>query len=123
MKKFFSSVERDGIHIAFEPRGDWLENPKIIRELVNELNLIHCVDPFWDEPQSAHPVAYLRLHGLGRRYNYRYAYTERDLSELVAKMRKLDRLGKEEVYCFMNNLRMWQDAAHLQELWKSLGKL
>jgi uncharacterized protein YecE (DUF72 family) len=113
-RAFFSSINRKGIDIAFEPRGDWLKKPEEIKKIVDELDLIHCVDIFWDQPQSTHPISYIRLHGLGKRYNYRYVYTEQDMHELAERVRELEKEGKEEIYILFNNIMM-RDSALLFE--------
>jgi uncharacterized protein YecE (DUF72 family) len=112
-RKFFASIDRKGVEIAWEPRGNWLERPEAIKRVVDDLNLIHCVDPLWDEPQSKHPIAYFRLHGKGKRYNYRYVYTDLDLKELADKVRAV---GKGEVYVLFNNLAMGQNAAQFTRM-------
>lgn len=109
LRQFFTKIDRKGVEIALELRGNWLEEPSIVKRVVNELKLIHCVDPFWDEPQSKHSIAYFRLHGRQRRYNYSYVYSKTDLEELVEKVLKLERKGK-EVYVLFNNVGMHQNA-------------
>ncbi len=111
-REFFGSIDRRGLEIAWEPRGNWLEKPEEVRRICDDLNLIHAVDIFWDEPVSAHPIAYIRLHGLGKRYNYRYEYTQEDLQQLLQRAKKLIEAGKREVYVLFNNVRM-KDSAKL----------
>jgi len=112
-RNFFSSIDRKGIEIAWEPRGTWLENPETVKRIVDEFHLIHCVDPFWDQPQSAHSITYFRLHGKERRYNYRYVYTPQDLKNLLSMIKSLK---AKTVYCLFNNLQMRTNALQLLEL-------
>ncbi|UCG68182.1 MAG: DUF72 domain-containing protein [Thermoplasmata archaeon] len=103
MKAFFSSIDRSGLKITWEPRGRW--QAEIIMDLCRDLELIHCVDPFKDEPLTE-KTAYFRLHGSppGKKmYNYRY--TKKDLKALKGKIS-----GFEEVYCMFNNMFMHENA-------------
>ena len=116
MAKFFSKIDRGSLSIAWEPRGDWNENPEEIRAICKELNLIHVVDLMRREPLSDLNPAYLRLHGLNKKeYDYNYNYSAEELKELA---RKLIELGKnhETIYCLFNNLYMHENAGKLRQL-------
>lgn len=113
---FFSSIEREGIRIAWEPRGDWLKKTEEVARVCNEFDLIHAVDIFWDKSLSKHPISYIRLHGLEKRYNYRYVYTNQDLKKLFEKVRELEKEGKEEIYVLFNNLAMADNAKQFIDL-------
>lgn len=102
---FFEEAERDGLGIAWEPRGDWPDAE--VERLCRRLDLIHCVDPFQRRPVWGRP-AYLRLHGRG---GYRYAYSDADLRELQAIVGDLG-----EAYVFFNNLSMFDDARRFRRL-------
>jgi uncharacterized protein YecE (DUF72 family) len=104
MRAFFRQVERAGLRFVWEPRGAW---PKaLVAELCSELGLIHCVDPFQNEP-AAGDVAYFRLHGLG---GCSYRYTDADLE-------KLARLTpREPAYVLFNNKSMREDAERFLRL-------
>src|SRR5574337_1095105 len=43
LERFFEKIERDGLALAWEPRGGW-DDAKI-RVICRALDLIHCVDP------------------------------------------------------------------------------
>jgi uncharacterized protein YecE (DUF72 family) len=89
---------------AWEPRGDWETNE--IRELCEELNLIHALDPLRQE--GAIPGhAYFRLHGLT---GYRYDYTDQDLARLLRLVRQ-----RAFSYVLFNNISMLDDARRFQE--------
>ncbi len=105
LEAFFGKIDRGGLLLAWEPRGEWKDEE--IKEVCRRQNLIHCVDPFqrlsvWGAP------AYFRLHGRG---GYRYQYTEWDLIELLGFCRQAG-----ETYVLFNNTAMWQDARRFQAL-------
>jgi uncharacterized protein YecE (DUF72 family) len=105
LREFLSVVSRDGLRLAWEPRGTW--PPERIRELCQTYELIHAVDPFQGLPVTV-DTAYFRLHG---RTGYRYQYTDDDLRQLLAWCQTF-----KEVYCLFNNVTMWDDALRFQEL-------
>ncbi len=102
LEAFFSKMKRGNLRFVWEPRGKW--QPEEIRDLCGELNLIHAVDPFKDEPQSRE-VRYFRLHGIT---GYRYRFSNEDLESLREKCRGM-------TYCFFNNADMWADASAFQD--------
>jgi len=108
---FFSEIDRHGIIIAWEPRGEWTQKLGEIRRICEELDLIHVVDPLRRAPSLPAPVAYLRLHGLGRReFNYSYNYSDQDLSRLSQEVSNLEGQGTMEAYVLFNNISMLDDA-------------
>lgn len=116
MRKFFDKVDRGKLAIAWEPRGDWKQNPEEVKKLCDELDLIHVVDLMRHGPVSEHPIAYVRLHGLNpREYDYRYNYSKGELEELAKKLRALARKHR-EVYCMFNNDDMFSNAHQLMEI-------
>jgi len=52
MTKFLTTIEREGLKIAWEPRGDWKENAETLRYLCKDHNIIHVVDLMRYEPIS-----------------------------------------------------------------------
>ncbi|MFP3927966.1 MAG: DUF72 domain-containing protein [Desulfobacteraceae bacterium] len=116
VREFFSRIDRGGLVLAWEPRGDWNLHLETVKDLCTELDLIHVVDLLRREPVSAHPAAYVRLHGLNpREYDYRYDYTEEELRELAARLINLSHTHH-TVYCFFNNDAMFANAARVMEL-------
>ena len=113
MRNFFRSINnRRDIQKIWEQRGKWSKNT--IRKLCAELDLIHCVDPFADDPLTPAGFAYFRLHGSppGKRM-YRYTYKKEDLKELYERcMNK----NFSEVYVLFNNNTMYGDALRFKEL-------
>ncbi len=120
LRNFFSTIERGAHRCAWEPRGEW--DSELVRELCEELNLIHCVDPLFQEPTTGGEIAYLRLHGARRdgRIDYKYKYTEADLERLAGICRELLRVN-EEVYCLFNNASMLDDARRFREILSRQG--
>ncbi|MCS7386486.1 MAG: DUF72 domain-containing protein [archaeon GB-1867-005] len=120
VRDFFSSIERDGLNIAWEPRGTWNDHLDVVRDLCDSLNLIHAVDVFRRNPVSSHPICYIRLHGIGRgEVNYRYKYTDEDLRALLVKVDGLLSSGFKEVYVLFNNVHMAEDALRFMRLVES----
>jgi len=107
MKRFFKEIDKGGLLLAWEPRGEWLEKKSITKSLLEKLELIHVVDPFWDQPLTT-GVYYFRLHGLGRRYNYGYEYSLADLKRLKTIIEGLR--DAEEIYVLFNNKKMLDSA-------------
>ncbi len=121
VEQFFSSIKRDQVKIAWEPRGSWNENLNVVKQLCNSLDLIHVVDIFKREPVSRTSICYIRLHGIGKgEVNYRYKYTNEDLNLLLEKVKKL-LSSYEEVYVLFNNIYMADDALRFKKLVESKG--
>lgn len=105
LEKFFTSVSRDNLKFAWEPRGDW--NPKIINKICRDLNLIHGVDPFAKQSETS-ATPYYRLHG---RTGFRYQYEEEELMELASMLPE-----NQLAYVFFNNRYMIEDASVFKDL-------
>lgn len=81
MQRFFESIDRQGRHMIFEPRGDaWTDD--IVEEVVSQLSLVHAVDPFLRQSVGL-GMRYFRLHGRPD-YHYHYRYSDCDLTDLLA---------------------------------------
>lgn len=105
LEKFFSSVERNNLSFAWEPRGEWDE--KMVKSICENLDLWHAVDPF--AQMTATPDrCYYRLHG---RTGFGYQYEEDELAELAALLPE-----KEISYVFFNNRYMLEDALLFQKI-------
>jgi uncharacterized protein YecE (DUF72 family) len=105
LEKFFESVEGNDLNFAWEPRGDW--NAKIVRDICENLDLWHAVDPF--AAASMTPAkCYYRLHG---RSGFRYQYEEEELADLT----ELLPTGRKS-YVFFNNRFMLEDALLFQKI-------
>jgi uncharacterized protein YecE (DUF72 family) len=89
---------------AWEPRGEW-EDGQIAR-LCDDLDLVHCVDPFERLPVTD-GLAYFRLHGID---DYYYNYTDEDLEQLQVWCDPYA-----DAYVLFNNVSIWDDALRFQE--------
>ncbi len=113
MRDFFRSIDtRGNLKMVWEQRGNW--NKDTIGKLCAELGLVHCVDPFADDPVAQTDCTYFRLHGSppGRRM-YRYTYTEEDLKRLYEKCMNMK---SSEVYLLFNNDTMYEDALRFMKM-------
>jgi len=105
LRRFFYEIDRQGLALAWEPRGEWADEE--IAELCNELALIHVVNPF-QRPGVTDEVAYFRLHGRG---GYHYQYTDQELAQLGGWCTRYPM-----TYCLFNNTYMFEDALRFMEL-------
>jgi uncharacterized protein YecE (DUF72 family) len=105
IERFFTKIERDGLNLCWEPRGDWTD--ETIRSLCSELDLWHTVDPFSRATVTPNRC-YFRLHG---RVRWRYEYEESELEELLMMIPPDKRS-----YVFFNNISMTKDAETFQRL-------
>ena len=116
VEAFFSSIDRRGLVLAWEPRGTWREHLDAVERLCESLDLVHVVDVLRLEPARVGDIAYFRLHGLGgREVNYRYKYTDEDLARLAELVSRYG-AACSEVYVMFNNVYMFDDASRLKEL-------
>lgn len=105
LRRFFTKTERGTFSFCFEPRGAWPR--EITRDLCQELDLWHVVDPFKDRTTT--PLnCYFRLHGRG---GWRYTYEDAELEELLSMLPQ-DRTS----YVFFNNREMLTDAVRFREM-------
>ncbi len=112
MYDFLGSVKRNGLKLAFEPRGEWVKQPEKIKKVCEELNLIHVTDLLVSKPLSTSRIIYTRLHGLGPR-KYYYEYTSEDLTRLRDTVEKLD---SDVTYVLFNNVKMYYSAKKFMEI-------
>ena len=105
LEKFFSSIERNNLIFAWEPRGDW--DAKTVKSICESLDLWHAVDPF-SLVTTTPDKCYYRLHG---RTGFRYQYEEDELAELAALL-PVNRTA----YVFFNNRYMLEDASLFQKI-------
>jgi uncharacterized protein YecE (DUF72 family) len=107
LRAFFSKIDRGGFAFTWEPRGEWPDD--LIRKLCEELDLIHCVDPFKNETLFG-GIDSFRLHGAA---DYVYTYTDKELDILRKKIK-----GK-STYVMFNNNTMKEDALRFLETIRS----
>jgi len=109
MRAFFESVDRNGLQLAWEPRGQW--DAEEAGQICRDLDLLHVVDPFQGR-EKAGSIIYWRLHGME---NFRHRYTDRELSKLVTMLKKSK---KKKAYVLFNNIYMWEDSQRFREMWE-----
>jgi uncharacterized protein YecE (DUF72 family) len=106
MRRFFKKAKRKDLVFVWEPRGKWLESGEDIKEICQDLGLIHCaIDPFRYKPLFG-GLNYFRLHGRieSGHIDYDYQYGHGELRRLF------DMCGGKESYCMFNNSAMYEDA-------------
>ena len=119
MKSFFNEIERSDLTCVWEPRGKCYDSPPFIAEVCEECRLVHCVDPFRNEPLvfGEEKIAYFRLHGFGKPSMYRYDFSEQELSRLATILNSL-LPSLHDVYILFNNVFCYRDGLAFQELLK-----
>jgi uncharacterized protein YecE (DUF72 family) len=111
IKTFFSGIERGDLNFCWEPRGkDWTD--EIVREICEEFDLGHTVDPFVRNTVTPERV-YFRLHGRG---GWRYKYEEGELEELASMLP-----DEGTPYVFFNNREMLADAMVFEKIVKEMN--
>jgi len=118
IRKFFRTIKRKKYKLIWEARGAW-EDKDIIK-LCDELDLIHCVDPF--EGKVLHgDIRYFRLHGKG---DYNYRYTGMDLKRLRDFCeQEAQKIKRKPIYVFFNNTYMMDDAQRFDWIVKNTGRI
>ncbi|MEF8849145.1 MAG: DUF72 domain-containing protein, partial [Candidatus Thermoplasmatota archaeon] len=115
IKKFFEKINHGNLSIGWEPRGNWNKNPSKIKEICNQLDLVHIVDIMRRKPLSKNSTCYIRLHGLNENeYNYNYDYSKKEIEKIAEKIKKLTK-RYDQIYCMFNNYTMYQNANQLKE--------
>jgi uncharacterized protein YecE (DUF72 family) len=111
IKAFFSGIKRGDLNFCWEPRGkDWTDD--IVREICQEFDLWHTVDPFVRNTVTPEKV-YFRLHGRG---GWRYKYEEGELEELASMLP-----DEGTPYVFFNNREMLADAMVFEKIVKEMN--
>lgn len=105
MRRFFGEIDRDGLVLLWEPRGEWTS--QLISELCSELDLVHVVDPFKHEPVTT-GLTYYRLHGIG---GYRYQYSDEELQELKQRLP-----ASGSCYVMFNNSKLLEDGLRFSRM-------
>lgn len=106
LKHFFTAIDRGDMIFAWEPRGKLWEDD-VVKEICDELDLWHCVDPFARRTVTPNKV-YFRLHGIPR---WRYTYEDDELDELATLLP-----ATACSYVFFNNITMKDDAVRFRKV-------
>ena len=117
MRNFFSSADMESIRLALEIRGAKRPlNPDLVK-IMQDHNMIHCVDLSKDEePAYTSDILYSRLLGKGR-HNI-YQPTDDELKRIDRKASKRDH---KTVAVSFHFVRMYKDAARFK-IYKKTGK-
>jgi uncharacterized protein YecE (DUF72 family) len=105
LERFFGTLDRHGLDLGWEPRGNW--DTAVVKSICEDLRLWHVVDPFV-EKTSTPKLSYFRLHG---RNGWRYQYDDSELEELASTLPNRTRC-----YVFFNNNKMTEDALRFCQL-------
>ncbi len=117
MNNFLQSADLKGARIAWETRrakGKSL-HPNLIK-LMQDYNIIHCVDISKEETAFKSDILYTRLFGKGVRNIYQF--TDEELEEIDEKATKGD--YEKAVLCF-HGVKMYKDTARYK-VYKQTGK-
>jgi len=107
LRLFFERAKRGRFLMGWEPRGTW--DNDLVAKLCDDLDLVHVVDPFQNQPQHRGPLRYFRLHG-NEGKQHRFSDAEMD------QLRQLCEVQRTSAYCFFNNGAMTADALRFQQL-------
>jgi uncharacterized protein YecE (DUF72 family) len=115
-ENFFEKVNRQDLLLVWETRGPAWETAevyKMLRPVLQELNVAHVTDPFRVKPAYTSEIAYFRLHGLAKQMYY-YQYSDAELQKLKELVTPYENEGK-GVYVLFNNLSMFEDGLRFME--------
>ncbi len=117
MRSFFGAIDRGELFCVWEPRGKWYDQPAMIAELCEELDLVHCVDPLRNRPTAfgKGQLAHFRLHGFGKPSMYRYEFSEEELKRIAAVTGSLGAQVR-TAYLFFNNVSCYRDGLEYRRL-------
>jgi uncharacterized protein YecE (DUF72 family) len=107
MRNFFTRIERPAqLRLLFEPRGPaWTAD--IVRPLVEDLGLVHVVDPFVSRAVSTE-LTYFRMHGIT---GNRHVYSDDELGRLAAMIP-----AHGDAYIMFNNIPRVGDAERFKPI-------
>jgi uncharacterized protein YecE (DUF72 family) len=111
VKDLLSSASLKGVRVAWEIRskikGESL--PSYLQKVMQDLDIIHCVDISKEDPAYSSDILYTRLFGKGR-HNI-YQFDDRELEQIREKTVK----GEEKkVVLSFHGLKMYLDAARFK---------
>jgi uncharacterized protein YecE (DUF72 family) len=112
-RDFFSSSNLRGVRLVWEMRAP--VTPAVV-DLMQDFNVVHCVDLSREEPSFKSDVVYTRLFGKGK-HNV-YQFTD---DELVEIDRKAESTNHRVVALSYHGVRMNTDAARFMQ-YKKTGK-
>ena len=102
--------------VAWEPRGAWWKDRKILEEITTKFSkMIIVADPLVVEPLVNGDTIYFRLHGIPH-LNYRYKYTESDFAKLIGVIENLESHDVKRFFVLFNNVYMAEDATKFKNI-------
>jgi len=117
IKDFFGSLNLEGIRIVWEVRRRGKALPKALLNVMQEYNVIHCVDLSREEPAYESDQIYTRLFGKGEKNIYQFS--DEDMMELDRRTKGRE---YEKVSISFHNVKMYKDAARFK-VYKETKKL
>jgi uncharacterized protein YecE (DUF72 family) len=106
-----SSTNLSGIRVAWEIRGEGQgkQLPDYLQKVMQDLDIIHCVDISREDPAYKTDILYTRLFGKGK-HNI-YQFDDKEIRQIHEKVKK----GKEKkVVLSFHGLKMYLDAARFK---------
>jgi len=116
IRDFFSSVDSKDVRLTWEIRSDEPELSDKALKLMQDYNIIHCVDLSKELPAYNSDIIYTRLFGKGA-HNV-YQFTDEELKEIDDQT--VD-LGAKDIYYTIHGIKMYKDAARMKT-YKQTGK-
>jgi len=113
---FFSSADLGNVRLAWEIRSDGAVLSDKLLRLMQDFNVVHCVDLSKELPAYNSDVVYTRLFGKG--VNNVYQFTDDEFAEIDE--RAMD-TGARRSYYNIHGVRMYKDAARLKT-YKETGR-
>jgi len=110
VRDFFGSVDLNQVRIALEmPQANAEALDGSITRVMQDLNMVHCVDLSREEPAYKSDLLYTRLFGRGE--GNVYQFTDEELREINAKA---SRPEFERSILAFHGVKMYKDAARLK---------
>lgn len=116
IRNFLNSVDLKGVRIAWEVRQA-KEEPLShdLIQLMQDYNVVHCVDISREDPAFRSDILYTRLFGKG--FHNIYQFTDEELKEIDKKATRED--YETAALCF-HGVKMYKDAARFK-VYKQTG--
>jgi len=116
IKEFFGSLNLKGTRIVWEVRRRSKPIPPRLVALMQESNIIHCVDLSKEEPIVDSDTVYTRVFGKGE-HNL-YQFTDEEIMEIDER---IARRTPETAVVSYHNVKMYKDAARYK-IYRETGK-
>ncbi len=114
IRDFFSTMDTAGVRLVWEPRSLEAKINREVIKIMEDYNIVHCVDLSRQTPLRESDVLYSRLFGKGR--HTLYQFTDQELKEVDQKAKEL---RARKIMLAFHGIRMYKDAARLKVFLKS----